>query len=70
MKGTEPNGQKYDDPAIPWIAYFNGGDAIHGYPRPGYGYPQSNGCVELPIGHAESMFTSGDDWYGTLVHVY
>jgi peptidoglycan hydrolase-like protein with peptidoglycan-binding domain len=69
MKGTEPNGQKYDDPAIPWIAYFNGGDAIHGYPRSSYGFPQSNGCVELPIPNAEAMYNSGDDWYGTLVSV-
>jgi peptidoglycan hydrolase-like protein with peptidoglycan-binding domain len=69
MKGTEPDGKKYDDPAIPWIAYFNGGDAIHGYPRTYYGYPQSNGCVELPISNAAVMWNSGEDWYGTLVTV-
>jgi peptidoglycan hydrolase-like protein with peptidoglycan-binding domain len=69
MKGTEPDGTTYDDPAIPWIAYFNGGDAIHGYPRASYGYPQSNGCVELPIPNAEVMWNSGEDWYGTLVTV-
>jgi peptidoglycan hydrolase-like protein with peptidoglycan-binding domain len=70
MKGTEPDGTKYDDPAIPWIAYFNGGDAIHGYPRASYGFPQSNGCVELPISNAEVMWNSGEDWYGTLVTVF
>jgi peptidoglycan hydrolase-like protein with peptidoglycan-binding domain len=70
MIGTDVDGTKYDDPDIPWVAYFNGGDAIHGYPREYYGYPQSNGCVELPIGNAEQVFNSGDDWYGTLVYVY
>ena len=69
MIGTNPDGTKYNDPAIPWIAYFNGGDAIHGYPRSSYGFPQSNGCVELPIDNAGTMFNSGMDSYGTLVHV-
>jgi peptidoglycan hydrolase-like protein with peptidoglycan-binding domain len=69
MIGTNPDGTKYDDPDIPWIAYFNGGDAIHGYPRAEYGFPQSNGCVELPIPNAGVVFNSGDDWYGTLVNI-
>jgi peptidoglycan hydrolase-like protein with peptidoglycan-binding domain len=69
MVGTDTNGQTYNDRGVPWVAYFNGGDAVHGYPRPGYGYPQSNGCVELPIPNAEAVFTSGQDWYGTLVDV-
>jgi hypothetical protein len=69
MTGTDVDGTKYVDPGIPWVAYFNGGDAIHGYPRGGYGYPQSNGCVELPIANAGAVFLSGQDWYGTLVTV-
>jgi lipoprotein-anchoring transpeptidase ErfK/SrfK len=67
MRGTNPNGSKYVDPGIPWVAYFNGGDAIHGFVRPGYGYPQSDGCVELPPSHAQVMFPL--DYYGTLVTV-
>ena len=70
MKGINVDGSKYDDPAIPYTAYFNGGDGIHGYPRYSYGYPQSNGCVELPIANAGAVFNSGEDWYGTLVTVY
>jgi lipoprotein-anchoring transpeptidase ErfK/SrfK len=56
MIGTNVDGSHYDDPGVPWVNYFNGGDAVHGYPRPGYGYPQSNGCVELPIPTAQTVF--------------
>jgi lipoprotein-anchoring transpeptidase ErfK/SrfK len=56
MVGNNVDGSHYVDPGVPWVNYFNGGDAVHGYPRPGYGYPQSNGCVELPIPTAETVF--------------
>jgi lipoprotein-anchoring transpeptidase ErfK/SrfK len=56
MIGTNVNGSHYDDPGVPWVNYFNGGDAVHGYIRPGYGYPQSNGCVELPIATAQTVY--------------
>jgi lipoprotein-anchoring transpeptidase ErfK/SrfK len=49
MTGTDVDGTKYTVPDVPWVNYFNGGDAVHGYPRASYGFPQSNGCVELPI---------------------
>ncbi len=38
----------YSDPGIPYVSYFNGGDALHGFIRGSYGYPQSLGCVEMP----------------------
>ncbi|MGH9057582.1 MAG: L,D-transpeptidase [Acidimicrobiales bacterium] len=47
MRGTNPDGTRYADP-VAWVAYFNGGDAIHYIARPAYGYPQSLGCVEVP----------------------
>lgn len=56
MSGTNPDGSRYVDPGVPWVNYFNGGDAVHGFPRPSYGTPQSNGCVELPIGTAAQVF--------------
>jgi lipoprotein-anchoring transpeptidase ErfK/SrfK len=56
MIGTDPDGTHYDDPDVPWVNYFNGGDAVHGYERPSYGVPQSNGCVELPIATAKTVF--------------
>jgi lipoprotein-anchoring transpeptidase ErfK/SrfK len=56
MIGTNVDGSHYDDPGVPWVNYFNGGDAVHGYPRPTYGVPQSNGCVELPIPTAQVVY--------------
>jgi hypothetical protein len=56
MIGTNVNGSHYDDPGVPWVNYFNGGDAVHGYIRPTYGVPQSNGCVELPITTAQKVY--------------
>jgi hypothetical protein len=55
MSGTNPDGSKYND-IVYWINYFNGSDAVHGFPRATYGYPQSLGCVELPIATAETVF--------------
>ena len=52
---------------MPWVAYFNGGDAVHGFLRPGYGYPQSLGCVELPYSAAQAVYPY--DLIGTLVGV-
>lgn len=56
MSGTNPDGSHYSDPGVPWVNYFNAGDAVHGFPRPSYGTPQSNGCVELPIGTAAQIY--------------
>jgi peptidoglycan hydrolase-like protein with peptidoglycan-binding domain len=56
MTGTNPDGTKYSDPGVPWVNYFNGGDAVHGFPRASYGFPQSNGCVELPIETAAQVY--------------
>jgi hypothetical protein len=56
MSGTNPDGSHYDDPGVPWVNYFNGGDAVHGFPRASYGFPQSLGCVELPIPTAERVY--------------
>jgi len=56
MTGTDVDGTKYVVPDVPWVNYFTGGDAVHGYPRASYGSPQSNGCVELPIETAHVVF--------------
>ncbi|HEY3760053.1 MAG TPA: L,D-transpeptidase family protein [Solirubrobacteraceae bacterium] len=63
MTGTNPDGSHYSDPGVPWVNYFNGGDAVHGFIRGSYGFPQSNGCVELPVSTAAEVFpmlTLGD----------
>ena len=67
MRGRNPDGSHYVDPGIKWISYFYGGEAIHGFNRPTYGFPQSVGCVEAPI------TTAGQIWpytpVGTLVSI-
>lgn len=67
MKGTNITGSTYTDPDVPWVSYFNGGDALHGYPRRVYGYPQSNGCVEMTISVAATIWPYTP--IGTLVTV-
>ena len=67
MRGTNPDGSKYADPGVPWVSYFHGGDALHGFIRPGYGYPQSLGCVEMPPANAEVVYPYTP--LGTLVTV-
>jgi peptidoglycan hydrolase-like protein with peptidoglycan-binding domain len=67
MQGTNPDGSTYDDPAVPWASFFNGGDALHGFVRATYGSPQSNGCVEMPIATAAKVWPLTP--IGTLVTV-
>jgi len=67
MKGTNPDGSIYDDKNVPWASYFNGGDALHGFVRATYGSPQSNGCVEMSIADAQTLWPLTPT--GTLVTV-
>lgn len=67
MKGTDVTGTKYTDPHVPWASYFDGGQALHGFPRATYGWPQSNGCVEMHISTAGRLWP--DTPIGTLVTV-
>jgi peptidoglycan hydrolase-like protein with peptidoglycan-binding domain len=66
MQGTNPDGSHYSDP-VQFVAYFNGGDAVHYFPRGSYGFPQSLGCVELPLGPASVAWPYLT--YGSLVTV-
>ncbi|MGH2718391.1 MAG: L,D-transpeptidase family protein [Actinomycetota bacterium] len=67
MVGTNPDGTHYDDPHVPWASYFNGGDALHGFVRASYGFPQSDGCVEMSISNAGMLWPLTP--VGTLVTV-
>jgi hypothetical protein len=67
MSGINPDGTPYSDPDVPWVNYFSGGDAVHGFIRPSYGYPQSLGCVEAPIPTAARIFPYVQ--VGTLVTI-
>jgi peptidoglycan hydrolase-like protein with peptidoglycan-binding domain len=67
MSGTNPDGSHYSDPGVPWVSYFNGGDALHGFLRASYGSAQSLGCVEMPYDQAARVYPYTP--IGTLVHV-
>ena len=67
MSGTNPDGSHYEDPGIKWISYFNGGDALHNFDRASFGFPQSLGCVELPLEAAAEIWKYTP--IGTLVTV-
>ena len=66
MRGTNPDGSHYADP-VSNVSYFNGGDAVHYFPRATYGWPQSLGCVELPL--PQSAVAYRYLTYGSLVTV-
>src|SRR5580700_8353481 len=68
MSGTNPDGSHYSDPGIPWVSYFHGGDALHGFVRGSYGTPQSDGCVEMPPSNAAVVYPLTP--LGTLVTVH
>lgn len=67
MRGVTPAGSHYDVRSVPWVNYFHRNDAIHGYTRANYGFPQSAGCVELPVPTAKMVFPLLYD--GTVVTV-
>lgn len=66
MSGTNPDGSHYADP-VSFVSYFDGGEAVHYFPRGSYGFPQSLGCVELPYNDAERAWPYLT--YGSLVTV-
>lgn len=66
MRGTNPDGSHYADP-VPWVSYFDGGEAVHYFGCGSYGWPQSLGCVELPYYAAKRAYQYLP--YGTLVTV-
>ena len=66
MRGRNLDGIAYADP-VHYISYFAGGDAVHGFVRQAYGFPQSLGCVELPPVDAGAIYW--EIQIGTLVTV-
>ncbi|HEX7992506.1 MAG TPA: Ig-like domain-containing protein [Streptosporangiaceae bacterium] len=66
MQGTNPDGSHYADP-VSFVAYFNGSDAVHYFPRGSYGSEQTLGCVELPYTKAARAWPYLT--YGSLVTV-
>jgi peptidoglycan hydrolase-like protein with peptidoglycan-binding domain len=66
MQGTNPDGTHYADP-VQFVSYFQAGEAVHYFPRYSYGFPQSLGCVELPLAAAAQAWPYLT--YGSLVTV-
>jgi hypothetical protein len=57
MSGYNPaTGMWYNDPGVKYVNFFHYGDAIHAFPRKGYGWPQSLGCVELKLPAAKYLY--------------
>ncbi len=67
MQGIGPSGRPYRVEHVPYVSFFYGEQAIHGFERPSYGKPQSAGCVELPIQAAKRVWDLTG--YGTLVAI-
>lgn len=67
MSGINPDGTPYNDPGVLWVSYFNGGDALHYFPRGSYGSPQSLGCVEMDLSDAHAVWPYTP--IGAIVHV-
>jgi len=65
MRGYTTTGQPYVYPDVPDVNYFSGNFAIHGFGRASYGFPQSQGCVEVPLDEAPVVFANLH--YGSLV---
>lgn len=65
MHGYTTTGQPYTYPDVPDVNYFSGNFAIHGFGRASYGFPQSQGCVELPLNEAPVVYSYLH--YGSLV---
>jgi len=66
MQGINPDGSHYADP-VQYVSYFEAGEAVHYFPRYSYGFPQSLGCVELPLAEAAQAWPYLT--YGSLVTV-
>jgi hypothetical protein len=66
MQGINPDGTHYADP-VQFVSYFQAGEAVHYFPRYSYGFPQSLGCVELPLAAAAQAWPYLT--YGSLVTV-
>ena len=66
MQGINPDGSHYADP-VEYVSYFQAGEAVHYFPRYSYGFPQSLGCVELPLAAAAQAWPYLT--YGSLVTV-
>ena len=67
MSGTNPDGSHYSDPGVPWVSYFNGGDALHGFLRASYGSRRASAASRCRTRRPHEVYPYTP--IGTLVHV-
>jgi LysM repeat protein len=70
VRSQRMSGPGYDLPNVPWVMYFtNRGHAIHGaYWHNNFGQPMSHGCVNLPLGEAEWLYSFTPNGARVVVH--
>jgi lipoprotein-anchoring transpeptidase ErfK/SrfK len=66
MRGLMADGSGYADP-VQFVSYFHGDYAVHSMERLSFGWPQTLGCVELPLNEARLVWPFLT--YGSLVTV-
>jgi hypothetical protein len=66
MRGLLPDGTPYAEP-VKFVSFFHGNYGVHSMNRASYGFPQSLGCVELPLSEAQQVWPYLT--YGTLITI-
>jgi lipoprotein-anchoring transpeptidase ErfK/SrfK len=62
-------GEYYYVPDIPWVSYFDQGEAFHGtYWHHNFGHPMSHGCVNMTIADAKTLYDFAPIGTKVIVH--
>ncbi len=62
-------GDYYYVPDIPWVSYFDGGEAFHGtYWHHNFGHPMSHGCINMTIADAKTLYDFAPIGTKVIVH--
>ena len=73
MRGNNPDGSPYFQPAVPWVSYFYEGSAVHGvywHPLSWFGaINSSHGCVGLPVDEAQWVYNWDSIGTTVITHV-
>lgn len=62
-------GEYYYIPNIPWVSFFDGGEAFHGtYWHHNFGHPMSHGCINMTIPDAKVLYDFAPVGTKVVVH--
>lgn len=68
MTGTIA-GEYYYLPNVPWVSFFDGGEAFHGtYWHHNFGHPMSHGCINMTIADAKVLYDFAPVGTKVVVH--